>query len=845
MDKKTLYLIDATAFCYRAFYALPLLSTSYGQPTNAIYGFINILNKILKKDKPDYLAVCFDVSRDTFRAKKFAAYKIQRPSMPDALIAQMSLIRQIIRAYGIPLFEKEGFEADDIIATLSRLARQKGLRTTIISSDKDILQLVDDTTFVFSPYKDEGINYDKKKVNERFGVGPERITDIIALMGDDADNIPGVSGIGEKTAASLIAEYGSLDNILSQPARIKAEKMRRLIEENKDKIILNKELAVLDANVDIDAGLENLKVSSPDYKTLFDIFRRLELKKFLKELPMESPDRENIVSLKIKDAEIDKEIGQIDELFIYAATPPAIFFFANDKYFTVESGNRKINAMMSDEKVGKTGHDLKKIKVTLAREGIEVNGLHFDSMIAAYLLNPSRASYNLSDLAMDYLGDYFADNEPLPEESLKILTGLRPVLTKQLRDKSLDNLFTSLEMPLADVLAMMESYGVKLDLKVIKDLSQEIEKRMASLIADIYEACGCQFNLNSPKQLREVLFEKLKLPVIKKGKTGPSTDEEVLKNLAISHALPALLLEYRQLAKLKNTYIDTLPDLIDKATGKIHTSFNQTGTETGRLSSSNPNLQNIPVKTDIGRRLRQAIIASAEGNCLLACDYSQIELRILAHLSKDEALAGAFREDLDVHKMTASLIYNVDTQGVTDKMREVAKRVNFGIIYGLTSYGLSRDLGISAEEAQRFIDAYFLRYPGVRRYLDMQIAKARKDGFVTTILGRRRYLPEINNKNQGIRQFAERQAVNTPIQGSASDLIKLAMVDIHRQFLSRRFISAMVLQVHDELVFDVVEKELREVKELVKDRMEHVLELDVPVKVEIKKGKNWLEMKPA
>ena len=395
------------------------------------------------------------------------------------------------------------------------------------------------------------------------------------------------------------------------------------------------------------------------------------------------------------------------------------------------------------------------------------------------------------------------------------------------------------------MLAQMELNGIKLDLGLIKDLSCDIEKRLVILIRDIYEACGCQFNLNSPKQLREVLFEKLKLPVIKKGKTGPSTDEEVLRNLASRHPLPALLLEYRQLAKLKNTYVDILPDLIDKQTGKIHSSFNQTGTETGRLSSSNPNLQNIPVKTDIGRTLRQAIIASERNNYLLACDYSQIELRILAHLSKDEALTEAFSQDKDVHKITASLIYGLDESALTDKMREVAKRVNFGIVYGLTSYGLSRDLGIPVEEAQRFIDAYFLRYPKVREYIDSQIEKAEKEGFVTTVLGRRRYLPEINNKNQGIRQFAERQAVNTPIQGSASDLIKLAMVDIHRALFSRKLVSAMVLQVHDELVFDVAEKELNEVKEMVRERMEHVLTLAVPIKVEIKKGKNWLEMESA
>ncbi|MCM8796880.1 MAG: DNA polymerase I [Candidatus Omnitrophica bacterium] len=844
MDKKTLYLIDATAFCYRAFYALPALSTSYGQPTNAIYGFVNILHKILKSHKPDYLAACFDVSRDTFRTKKFAEYKIHRPPMPDALASQLSFIKQIIRSYGIPLFEKEGFEADDLIATIASFAKKNGLRTIIVSSDKDILQLVDETVYVFSPHKDEGLIYDRKMVTERFGVGPERVTDIIALMGDDVDNIPGVPGIGEKTAINLILQHGSLDNMFKHIPEIKTEKLRRLIEENKERIILNRELTILDANVNIGLTLESLRVSLPDYKALFDIFKRLELKKFLKELPSHSLEVEKIVILNMGDNDINEEFAVANEIFIYGQSASDIFFFVNGKYFTATLDNRYIQNLLSDAKVRKIGHDLKGLKVSLAKDGVCLKGLYFDTMISAYLLNPSRTSYALSELAMEYLGAHISETTSSPEKLLETTVRLQPILDKELQDKSLYDLFNTLEMPLVEVLAEMELSGIKLDLDLIKRLSHDIDKRLASLVADIYASCGCQFNLNSPKQLREVLFGKLKLPVTKKGKTGPSTDEEVLRNLASRHSLPALLLEYRQLAKLKNTYIDALPALVDKKTGKIHTSFNQTGTETGRISSSNPNLQNIPVKTDIGKKMRQAVTASGKDNYLLSCDYSQIELRILAHLSKDEALLDAFRKDMDVHRMTAALIYNVDESLVSAEMRETAKRVNFGIIYGLTSYGLSRDLGIPVEEAQRFIDAYFLRYPGVRGYIETQIKKAKKEGFVTTILGRRRYLPEINNKTQVIRQFAERQAVNTPIQGSASDLIKLAMIDIHRRFLSGGFLSKMVLQIHDELVFDVVEKELSEVKELVKDRMEHVLKLDLPIKVEIKKGKNWLEMEP-
>jgi DNA polymerase-1 len=467
--------------------------------------------------------------------------------------------------------------------------------------------------------------------------------------------------------------------------------------------------------------------------------------------------------------------------------------------------------------------------------------LYFDTMIAAYLANPSRSSYSLNDVSAEHLGLFLGDKDIPVEEAIGLVMKLRPKLEKELKGKELWKLFLELEMPLESVLARMEIVGISLDQEVLEDLSKDIEKRLRSLVADIYRLSGEEFNINSTQQLREILFNRLKLPVIKRGKTGPSTDEEVLRKLAAKHELPNLLLEYRQLTKLKNTYIDALPQLIDKNTGKIHTSFNQTGTETGRLSSSNPNLQNIPVKTDIGRHIRRAIVATGK-NLLVSCDYSQVELRILAHLSGDKALTEAFKKDLDIHKATSALIHGVKESEVTDQMRDSAKRVNFGIIYGLTSYGLSRDLEIKVEEAQGFIDAYFATYPGVKEYIDSQIKKAKDDGFVTTILGRRRYIPEINSKNMMIRQFAERQAVNTPIQGSASDLIKLAMLDIDKGLSEKELKSKMVLQVHDELVFDVLPAELDELVKFVKHRMETVLKLDVPVKVDVKKGKNWLEM---
>lgn len=843
MGDKRLYLIDATAFCYRAFYAIKGLATSFGQPTNAIYGFINMLNKILKNEKPDYLAVCFDVSRDTFRQKKFAEYKIHRPPMPDELSSQMPLIKEILSAYGIAILEKEGYEADDLIATLAKKAKEKGLSTTVVSSDKDILQLVDKHTVVFSPYKDEGVIYNAQKVLERFGVEPKRITDIIALMGDAVDNIPGVPGIGEKTAAELIKNFGSLDNLLNSIDKIERMQIKKILKGNLNQIKLSRELAVLKEDVNIDFNLNKLKIDRPNTKELFRLYKYLEFKTLLKDLPSDSKDQDQEIDVQIrKDQELKDLIKSGDELFLYGSGLDNMIFYTKDKFFRSDSFGNNIRTILSSPQVKKISHDLKKIKISLAKDNIILAGLYFDTMIASYLLNPSKSEYELTDVVWDYL-DKTVANQPLNNQNaISLILALKPKLEKELTDKSLLSLFTDIEMPLIEVLAQMQLYGIKLDLELLKTLAQDIEKRLVKLIAEIYLLSGCQFNINSPKQLREVLFEKLKLPVGKKSKTGPSTDEAVLRNLADKHKLPALLLDYRQLMKLKTTYIDTLPTLVATQTGRVHTSFNQTATETGRLSSSNPNLQNVPVKTDIGRNIRKAIIASGKDNYLVSGDYSQIELRILAHLSKDENLTLAFKQDKDIHRATASLIYSLDQKDITDAMREVTKRVNFGIIYGLSPYGLSRDLNISVEEAQTFIDSYFLRYPRVKVYILEQIKKAERDGFVTTILGRRRYIPEINSQNQGIRQFSQRQAVNTPIQGSASDLIKLAMIQIYNQIKMKSLRAKMVLQIHDELVFDVPGRELKELVELVKNRMENVLKLDVPIKVDIKFGQNWLEM---
>ncbi|MFA5357066.1 MAG: DNA polymerase I [Candidatus Omnitrophota bacterium] len=843
MSEPRLFLIDATAFCYRAFYAVRGLSTSFGQPTNAIYGFINMLNKVLKEHRPEFLAVCFDVSRDTFRTKKFAEYKIQRPPMPDELGSQIPLIKEIVASYGIAIVEREGYEADDIIATLSSKSKKKGIPVTIVSSDKDMLQLVDEDIIVFSPYKDEGTFYDREKVIERFGVGPERITDIIALMGDSVDNIPGVPGIGEKTALGLIKEFGSLESLLGGIEKIKSEKIKSAVNGNIEQIKLNKELAVLDNGIGLEFEPEKLKIKDPDNRELVRLFKRLEFKKFLKELGAEEDERApSIEAVELEDKDLKDILKPQDELILYGDNIDNLVFYAKDKVRRVKSPGANFKRILADPGIRKTGYDLKLLKVSLESSGIGFEGLYFDIMVAAYLVNPSRPGYALNDLALEYSGVLSGPAGIGAADALSVIRELRPRLEDELGKRSLLRLFEDTEMPLVSVLARMEATGIKIDLKMLDGLSKDLEKRLIKLIEEIYEISGCQFNINSPKQLRDILFERLKLPVVKRSKTGPSTDEEVLRKLADRHELPAMLLEYRQLMKLKSTYIDALPQLVDKKTGRIHTSFNQTVTETGRLSSSNPNLQNLPVKTELGRNIRKAVVAFDKDSLLLSCDYSQVELRVLAHLSKDSNLISAFMEGKDIHRITASLIYGLNEDDISEPMRESAKRVNFGIIYGLTSYGLSRDLKIGIDEAQVFIEAYFSRYPQVKDYLEGQIHFAREEGFVSTMLGRRRYLPEINNKNQGIRQFAERQAVNTPIQGSASDLIKLAMIRIDKQIRREKMKSVMIIQVHDELVFNMVKGEEKEFIGLVRRGMEEAIELDIPLKVDIKRGRNWSEM---
>jgi len=895
MSKRKLFLIDGNSFCYRAFYAIRALTNSKGQPTNAIYGFVTMLNKIVKEKKPDMIAIAFDLKGPTFRHEKYEDYKVQRKPMPDELAGQMPLIKSVVAAYNIPIFEVQGYEADDVLATLARRAEERDIETFIVTGDKDALQLVDSHIKVYSPHK-EGLIYDAAKVKEEYGVEPKKMIDIMSLMGDAIDNIPGVKGIGEKTAVELIAEFGSLDGLYKDLDKVKGEAKKRMLKENKEMAYLSRDLAVLDENVPIKIDFKELELKERNEPKLFELFKEFEFKSLMKdvtpkgtlkstyELIDNEKDFEKLVrELRgLKEFAFDFETTSEDPMLAvpvgvsfswktghacYVPMNPApltSFGCGASQYFTIDKVLGELKPVFEDKKIKKIGQNIKYEYIVLANQDIRLQGISFDTMVASYVLNPSKLNHNLEDISLEYLSHKMTtpieellgkgknavtmdkvDVEKVSDyccEDSDVTFRLKNILEKEIEDKGLGQLFYDVEIPLIEVLAIMEINGVGIDKEYLAKLSKEMEHKLDKLTKDIYDIAGEEFNINSPKQLSKILFEKLKLPVVKRTKTGISTNEEVLVKLASEHKLPKKLLEYRELAKLKSTYIDSLPELINPKTGRVHTSFNQTVTATGRLSSSEPNLQNIPVKTEEGRKIRKAFIASSRDSVLLSADYSQIELRILAHLSGDKQLAKAFREGLDIHAFTAALVFGVKEKDVTPEMRGMAKTVNFGIVYGMSPYGLSQSLGIEVNKAKEFIDSYFERYPDVRKYLESLVEEAREKGFVTTILGRRRYIPEINNQNVQIRQFAERTAINAPIQGSAADVIKVAMIAINEKLVSGGMEAKMTLQVHDELVFDVPKKELEKAYKIVKVGMEDVIKLKIPVEAHIEVGKNWLEM---
>ncbi|MFA4991555.1 MAG: DNA polymerase I [Candidatus Omnitrophota bacterium] len=879
--KEKLFLIDGNSYCYRAYYAIKDLRNSRGRPTNAVYGFLLMLRKLVDKERPDYLAVAFDLKGPTFRHKKFDQYKIQRKPMPDDLIEQMPLIKEVVSAYNIPIFEKEGFEADDILATIAKKVSGEGIKVYIVTGDKDMLQLVNDNVKVCNTHKEDLI-YDIEMVKDRFmGLGPENVVDLIALAGDASDNIPGVRGIGEKTAIELLKEFNSLENLYKNLGKIKSDSRKKMLADHEQDAVMSKELATIDACVPIEIDVDKMSIKPPDSARLLKIFRELDFKAFAKEISANDSDVNKEADYRVisgqKDLDgfiellrkqgdfvLDLETTSEDPM---SAVPVGISFCwkSGEAYYInlIELRNalKDLKPILENPSVKKTGQNIKYDKLVLMNHGVCLAGVDFDTMVASYLLNPSKLNHNLDDLAFEYLGHkkipiegllgtgknkITMDMVPIEKisayccEDSDVTFRLKGVFEKELFKKELDALFRDIELPLIDVLTDMEKNGVKIDTEFLKETSGTMEKELEKLIAYIYEIAGSEFNINSPKQLSEILFKRMGLPVLKKTKTGASTDMEVLSRLSLMHPLPKELLRYRELSKLKSTYVDALPELVNKKTGRVHTSFNQTVTATGRLSSSDPNVQNIPAKTEEGRRIRKAFIGE-KGNYILAADYSQIELRILAHLSGDEELLSAFKKDSDVHTHTASLIFNVKENEVTPQMRANAKTVNFGIIYGMSAFGLARNLGMDQGTAQDFIDSYFERYPRVKIYMEDKIEDARASGYVTTLFNRRRYIPEITAGSVREQQQAERIAINTPVQGSAADLIKIAMINVYGEMKKKNLKSLMTLQVHDELVFEAREDELEEMKRLVKKEMEGAVKLSVPIKVSVKCGENWLE----
>lgn len=886
-------IIDGNSILNRAFYGLSktaLLTTSEGLYTNAVFGFINILTKYLAEEEPKYICVAFDLKAPTFRHLEYENYKAQRKGMPNELAVQVPLIKQVLDAMKIKRVELEGFEADDILGTISLCAEEKDMEAILLTGDRDSLQLASDKTRIKLPVtrgnKTETDEYTYDTVVEKYGVKPCQLIDVKGLMGDASDNIPGVPGIGEKTALDLIRNFNSMEELYENLDRVEKKGVREKLEANRELAFLCKRLATIDRKVPDLGNLEQYIRTDFDREGLYAVFKKLEFKslidKFgLAEVPVaEAMKTEHVIIDSESELESYKKAilaskkmavyyhvapadKALDDLCIYACQTeyaPAVFRFTQDFSSTLVISSLK--EILESGDIRKYGHDLKNLYKYLKTVGIDLAGVVFDTMIGAYILEPTRNSYTISELAQDNLNQSILPAEILYDKhSNKLEPGpdidapsvcaactdviyqlsekLGPILSNNGQDK----LFYEIELPLVEVLADMEYWGFKVDVEGLKAYSKELDARLVILENEIFMLAGENFNINSPKQLGIVLFEKLGLPVQKKTKTGYSTDAEVLEYLADKHQIVERILEYRQLAKLKSTYADGLLNVLDKDTCKIYSSFNQTVTATGRISSTEPNLQNIPIKLDMGRKIRKVFIPSDENYVLLDADYSQIELRVLAHITDDTNMIAAFNNNEDIHTTTASKVFGIPLEEVTPIMRSRAKAVNFGIVYGIGDFSLSKDIGVTRKEAKKYIDEYLSKYSKVKAYMSDTVTKGKELGFVTTLFNRRRYLPELKSSNFNMRSFGERVAMNTPIQGSAADIIKISMVKVYNELRKRKLKSRLILQVHDELIVETEKSELEEVSNLLKECMERAVELRVPITVDVKSGDNWYETK--
>jgi DNA polymerase-1 len=890
-----LVIIDAANTLYRAFFALPPLRNSAGQPTSSVYGFVNMLQKVIRDEAPDHVVVVFDAPGGSFRQRLFPAYKATREAQPEDLSAQFPLAREVVDAYRIPVLQVPGVEADDVIATLVARA-PADLRVTIVSTDKDLMQLVSDRVTLLDTMKDR--RFGPSEVEERFGVPPARVLDVRALVGDASDNIPGVKGIGEKGAAQLIREWGSLEELLAHASEVTAKRAREALLSQADAARLSKRLATLETDVALPVGIGDLARREPDRERLRALFERLEFTRLLQSLDASAPPADgasapaaratgvaSAIETRLVEDEaalrtLVAELARQKRVTLLAVVTGegalredllGLAFAQEDgqaAYVPARGGALDAATIAEALAPVLTGEGArpwasqasKRVQNLLAERGVELPPPSYDAELSAYLLDPASAR-GVEALATQLLGRSLRSWEDLvgrgakalepallptraladwAGEQVSALSALEPLLAERIARDGLKLLLDEIELPLTAVLGRMERAGVRVDENVLKELSVAYERDLERIAGEIYALAGETFQIGSPKQLQRILFEKLKLPAAKRTKTGFSTDEAVLEQLAPQHELPAKILAHRHLAKLKSTYVDALPPLVNPATGRIHPTFIQTGAATGRLSCTNPNVQNIPIRSPEGVRIREAFVP-AEGCELLSADYSQVELRILAHYSGDESLIDAFRRSEDIHRRTWAEVAGKAPQDVTAEERARAKAVNFGIIYGSSAYGLANQLGIASGEAQATIDAYFARYQGVRRFLDETIAQAGRDGFVRTILGRRRYLPDLRSRNRTLRNAAERMAVNTVIQGTAADLIKKAMVAVDAWLRAAALHARMILQVHDELVLEVPAGELARVRTGVAERMQQVLALRVPLLVDVGVGRSWRE----
>ncbi len=887
--EKTIYLIDGTAYIHRAYHAIRGLSNSKGLPTNAAFGFTRMLLKLIEDHNPQYAGMFFDAKGPTFRHEMFAEYKANRPPMPDDMAVQIPYIKEITAAFQFPIIEMEGFEADDLIGTYARIAEENGYSVVMVTGDKDFIQLVTDQAIIWDPMKNATI--DAGFVKKSYGVGPQQMVDVMGLSGDTADNVPGVPGIGRKTALTLIQDYQSMAKLYEAVDSITRKKQRENLINYRDQAFLSRDLVTIDTQVPVSGDLAIFKIGPPDSGVLSELYKTLEFRQLQQAISGKTDLSNKDYRAVLEMDEFAKLIARLKTARIFALDTETTsqnpmearlvglsFALQANEAFYIPCAHDYIGApqqlplaevlnqlrpVLENPAIKKVGQNIKYDWIVLSRHGVNLEGVVFDTMVASYLLNPSKRAHNLDQIALDFLGhktipfqevagkgkNALLFNQVLLEkavpyacEDADITLMAKDELKPRLEEIELNHLMENVEMPLVPVLMRMEMQGTCIDIDRLHELSKSFEHQLKALKAGIYELAGEEFNINSSQQLGNILFNKLQLPVLKKTKkkTGYSTDVDVLTRLAEEHEMPALVLKHRTLSKLKSTYADALIDLVNPETGRIHTSYNQSVTATGRLSSSNPNLQNIPIRSDEGMEIRRAFVPR-KGWKLVAADYSQVELRILAHYSDDQILIKAFLENEDIHTRTATEVFQIPPSSITTDLRRQAKVINFGIIYGMSAFGLSKQLGIGQKMAKTYIDNYFARYKGVKRFIDQTLMEANRTKRASTLLGRIRLLPDIGNSNRIVRQAAERTAVNTPLQGSAADLIKLAMIKVDGAIRDRKLESAMLLSVHDELVFEVPPHELDTVTLMVKEIMEGVWDLKVPLMVNLAVGDNWAE----